>query len=148
MKGTLTTLIIIFVSIAAIGSAIILKKYVQPKVEVQTVAGAQVTASTTPEIHYIGLTKGKAEPADVLIKVGDYVEFDSKDGKPHDIASGKGNDYGEKHDHTHGDGVESGAFAADEGYKVQFKQIGMFFFHDHLNPNIAISVAVYDPNKK
>jgi plastocyanin len=107
-----------------------------------------VAATSTEVVNHIALKDGKATPADLLIKVGEFVEFDSKDGKPHDIASGKGNDYGNHHDHTVGDGIESGAFAADEGYKVQFTKVGIYYFHDHLSPSIAISVAVYDPTQK
>ena len=146
MKNTVIAILITVVVVTAAGTAMYLKKY--NSATVPTVSAKSIVASSTPEIHHINLESGKANPADVLIKIGDYVEFDSKDGKTHDIASGKGNDYGKHHDHTATDGIESGPFAPDEGFKVQFKQIGLFFFHDHLNPNIAISVAVYDPAKK
>jgi plastocyanin len=103
----------------------------------------------TRVIHYVALHASSSDPADLLIKVGEFVEFDSKDGKTHNISSGAGNADGEKHDHAVGaDELESGDFAADEGYLAQFKKVGTYYFHDHLNPNIHISVGVYDPNVK
>ncbi len=101
---------------------------------------------TTPQkvIHHVALNSSGADPTDLLIKKGEYVEFDSKDGKIHDIASGVGDGDAEHHDHT-ATGVESGDFKADEGYLVQFNKIGSFYFHDHLHPALTISVAVYEP---
>lgn len=99
-------------------------------------------------VHYVGLHADHAEPKEILVKVGDLVQFDSKDGKTHNIASGKGNDYGKAHEHMGVVGIESGEFGADEGYRVQFKEVGSFFFHDHLSPNITVSVIVYDSTKK
>lgn len=105
---------------------------------------AAIATSTEAGIHHVALTSKGASPADLLIKVGEYVEFDSKDGAIHDIASGAGNGDGENHAHDAA-GLESGDFKADEGYKVQFKKIGSYFFHDHLHPTSTISIAVYDP---
>ncbi len=98
-------------------------------------------------IHHVSLYKTQASPSDILIKKGEFVEFDSKDGGTHIIASGKGNDYDEQHEHI-GTGIESQVFGSDEGYRVQFNEIGTYFFHDHLNPAIAVTVAVYDPTIK
>ncbi len=99
---------------------------------------------TAPAIHHVSLTEQGADPANLLIQVGEYVQFDSKDGKTHDIASGAGDGDGEHHDHT-ATGLESGDFKADEGYRVQFKKIGSYYFHDHLKPSSTISVGVYEP---
>ncbi len=107
---------------------------------------AQYAAHTVDKkvIHYVALHASSTEPINLLLKVGEYVEFDSKDGKTHTIASGVGNGDGEKHDHEE-DEVDSGEFAADEGFLVQFKKVGTFYFHDHLNPDVNISIGVYDP---
>ncbi|MES2437063.1 MAG: hypothetical protein V4519_03545 [Patescibacteria group bacterium] len=107
-----------------------------------------------PTTHYVDLTDDKAVPAELLIKIGEYVQFDSKDGKTHNISSGKGNDYGNTHEHTatsskmSGDQIESGPFGADEGFKVFFARTGTYYFHDHMDADITITVAVYDPSKK
>ena len=98
-------------------------------------------------IHYVALHATSSEPSYLLIKTGEYVEFDSKDGKSHNIASGVGNGNDEKHDHQQGQ-VESGEFAPDEGFLAQFNKVGTFYFHDHQNPNINISIGVYDPRLK
>ena len=107
----------------------------------------KVPVKDTRIIHYVALSASGADPANLLIKTGEYVEFDSKDGKTHDIASGIGNGDGEKHDHQQGE-VESGDFGPDEGYLVLFKTVGTFYFHDHLYPNINESIGAYDPALK
>ena len=110
------------------------------------VIGASIKdTSDTRIIHHVALTSSGAQPTDLLIKVGEYVEFDSKDGRIHDIASGVGDGDGENHAHST-TGIESGNFKPDEGYMVQFKAVGSYYFHDHLNPTVTISVAVYEPN--
>ncbi len=102
------------------------------------------TVPTRPLFQTVDLLPDRAEPNTVLIPVGGVVQFNSKDGKTHNIAEGQGDDYDRNHGHTDpGTGVESGAFGADEGYKVTFKQAGTYFFHDHLNPALAISVIAY-----
>ena len=108
-------------------------------------ASENIATLKQPVIHHVALTEKGANPTDLLIKVGEYVEFDSKDGRVHDIASGAGDGDGEHHDHT-ANGVESGDFKPDEGYRVQFKEIGSYYFHDHLNPTLTISIGVYQPN--
>lgn len=105
---------------------------------------ATSTEASGAVIHHVALTANGASPIDLLIRVGEYVQFDSKDGKVHDIASGAGDGDGEHHDHTAA-GLESGDFKADEGYRVQFIKIGSYYFHDHLNPMTTISIAVYQP---
>ncbi len=115
----------------------------QTNAEVQTVA-VEDRVNTTENIYYVALNEKNAIPAELLIKRGEFVQFNSNDGKSHDISTGKGNDYGREHDHE--GTTQSGPFGADEGYKVQFNLIGTYYFHDHNNPDITITVAVYDPN--
>ncbi len=106
---------------------------------------SQAVAASAPTVHAVSLFMDHAEPAELLITVGESVQFNSKDGRTHTIDSGAGNAYGETHDHA-GDGIESGEFGADEGYRVEFKKVGSYFFHDHDHPDVTISVAVYDPS--
>ena len=108
--------------------------------------------------HQVSLTKDQTEPVDLLINVGDYVQFNSKDGSEHQIIQGKPTaDHGHDeyadavHGEAHGDTVsplDSGVIKADEGYLVQFKDIGKLEFHDNFNHDYAITVIVYDKDKK
>lgn len=108
--------------------------------------------------HVVPLTKDQTKPVDLLINVGDYVQFNSKDGSEHQIIQGKptadhGHDeyadavHGEVHGATDSP-LDSGVIKADEGYLVQFNTIGKLEFHDNYNHEYAITVIVYDKDKK
>lgn len=90
----------------------------------------------------VDLYQDKASPNTLAVAVGSYVQFNSKDGKAHELSLGGG---GGEHEHK-GD-FQSGEFKADEGWRVQFKEEGTFTFHDHYNPNVNIVVVVYTPGK-
>lgn len=90
----------------------------------------------------VSLLADKASPETLTISVGSYVQFNSADGKSHNLSVGKGGE-----DHDHGGKFSSGEFKADEGWRVQFNEEGTYFFHDHLNPKINILVVVYTPGK-
>ncbi len=95
-----------------------------------------------PLFQEVSLLTDRAEPNTILIPVGGEVQFNSKDGRQHSLAQGEGDEYGHAHGHDQA-GLESGLFGAEEGYKVTFKKTGAFFFHDHLNPKVGVSVVVY-----
>lgn len=90
----------------------------------------------------VSLYEDKASPNTIAVAVGSYVQFNSKDGKTHDLSLGAG---GEEHQHM--GKFQSGEFKADEGWRVQFKNEGTFTFHDHYNPKVNIVVIVYTPGK-
>lgn len=90
----------------------------------------------------VALYKDRADPDTVTVPVGTYVQFNSADGKAHSLSLGEG---GGEHDHT--GKFNSGKFQADEGWRVEFKDEGTFYFHDHLNPKINVLVVVYTPGK-
>ncbi len=102
--------------------------------------------------HIVKLQSDRAEPSAIAITRGDYVQFNSADGRTHNIGQGRGDDQVhvaaglDEHDHA-GDGKESGDFGPDEGYRVQFNQVGTYDFHDHLNPTISVTVIVYEAKK-
>jgi plastocyanin len=108
--------------------------------------------------HQVSLTKDQTKPVDLLIDVGDYVQFNSKDGGEHQIIQGKPTaDHGhdEYADAVHGEEhgaadspLDSGVFKADEGYIVQFNDVGKYEFHDNYNHDYEISIIVYDKDKK
>lgn len=91
----------------------------------------------------VALTKDGASPNALAVPVGSYVQFNSADGKAHNLSVGKGG-----HDHDHTGKFYSGEFQADEGWRVQFTDEGSFAFHDHLNPQINVVVVVYAPGKE
>lgn len=93
-------------------------------------------------VHSVALNADRAVPDILSIKLGEIVVFNSRDGQSHNIAQGKGNDFKRAHDHPEGS-IESGRFAADEGYRVELKKTGTYNFHDHLNPNIYVTIVVY-----
>lgn len=108
--------------------------------------------------HMVSLTKDQTEPVDLLINVGDYVQFNSKDGGEHQLIQGKptadhGHDeyanavHGEEHGATNSP-LDSGIIKADEGYLLQLKNVGKYEFHDNYNHDYAITVIVYDKDKK
>jgi hypothetical protein len=99
-----------------------------------------------PIIHMVSLYKDRSVPDEVVVKVGEYIQFNSKDGGHHSIAEGMGTDDHHMHDHNNF-GSKSGTFGADEAYKVVFNKIGAYYFHDHLNPTSITTVLVYDPTK-
>ena len=98
--------------------------------------------------HNVALTMSGIQPSAIAITKGDYVEFDTKDGRAHEIGQGKGDDEvhhasgQDVHDHLIG-GKQSGNFGPGEGYKVQFNQTGTYDFHDHLHPELSLTVVVY-----
>ena len=93
-------------------------------------------------IRHIKLLKDRAAPSEIIIRLGEKIQFDSADGKNHDIAQGEGEEFGKAHIHPEGS-KESGPFGPDEGYAVSFPNKGVYHFHDHINPKIYIAVVVY-----
>lgn len=92
----------------------------------------------------VSLQNNKAVPDALTVKTGEYVQFNSKDGKSHQIASGSGSAYGNSHVHQSQGGIDSETFGPRDGYKVQFKKAGTYEFHDNLNPKIFITVVAYE----
>lgn len=97
-------------------------------------------------IYQVKLLKNKADPDLLRIKTGSYVQFDNKDGKKHAMSTGKGSGYGYQHNHE--SGVNSPLIGTDEGYRIQLKKVGIYNFHDDLNPQLHTTVIVYEDNRK
>lgn len=89
-------------------------------------------------------------PNSLSVKVGETVQFNSKDGKSHNIGLGEGQGVPAdehdniEHNHEHLGSYESGDFKSDEAWRVTFKKVGTYKFHDHYNPKLNILVVVYD----
>ena len=104
--------------------------------------GNKTVDNTSCDVTCVALNKDGASPNTIAVPVGSYVQFNSADGKSHNLSIGKG---GDEHEHT--GKFYSGEFQADEAWRVQFNDEGTFTFHDHLNPKINVVVVVYQPGK-
>lgn len=103
----------------------------------------QQSITTDQRINTVALKKSNNQPIDLLIKAGEYVQFNSADGEQHQVVQGHNSNT------THGENMlDSGVFDGDEGYKIQFTKIGKYEFHDNNDHDYTITVIVYDPNNK
>ena len=114
---------------------------------IQKISGNK-THEVQKVIHEIQLTDTAITPNDLAIKVGEYVQFNSKDKRKHTIIQGKDDTTSstESNAHNHGDSgvnLKSPEFGEGEGYLVNFKQAGTYYFHDNNYPNDYILVLAY-----
>lgn len=105
--------------------------------ERDAVKKVNISKNTT---HVVSLLSNKADPDIVLAQVGDYVQFNARDGREHVLEQGSGNAVDKNH--AHEKGISSGVFSSAEAYKVQFRKVGIYSFHDHKNADIYIRVIV------
>lgn len=108
-----------------------------------------VTSAKTCSGICVALTKDGMKPDTLTVKVGEYVQFNSADGEQHNLGIGGGEDgdhVAHEAEHEHVGDFSSGDFGADEAWRVQFKQVGTYKFHDHYHPKLNILVVVYSPN--
>lgn len=92
-------------------------------------------------IHEISLLSDKAVPDVLSIKLGELVQFNSKDGRDHNMAQGEGDEFEKSHSHNE-QAIESGRFGPDEGYRLELKKVGVYHFHDHYNPAVYSTIIV------
>lgn len=93
-------------------------------------------------VNHVLLTAGGAVPDALFVKLGESVQFNSRDSKRHSIAQGGGDEFNQSHSHQEF-AIESGVFGPDEAYRVSFKRTGVYHFHDHLNSKIFVTIVVY-----
>lgn len=100
----------------------------------------------------VALTADGMKPDSIAVKVGEFVQFNTKDGKTHNISLGAGEYGSETQDHgahstphEHIGDYSSGDFKAGEAWRVQFKKPGTYRLHDHHNPKLEILIVVYEP---
>ncbi len=133
----------------------------------QTTPTNQLPSGRLPDkdgraVYEVQLIKGTKAPVDLLLKTGDYVQFNSKDDGEHQIIQGRNTntEHGDtspaNNEHIE-DGesrpekakvLDSGIIKGDEGYLLQFNSTGKFEFHDNYDHDYTITVIVYDPNGK
>lgn len=91
---------------------------------------------TEPAVYRVGLDKNKKEPISLEVKLNEYVQFDSEDGQQHQIVQAG--------DGEHGSDAIGGSepFGGEEGYRMQFKDIGTYYLQDKFNPELKINVIV------
>lgn len=130
---------IMFLFIAVVLAATLTTLYVG-NISGSYMPSGKVNASN---IHMVSLLENKVYPEIIIAKVGDYVQFNAMDGKEHNLSQGSGNAVSKRHAHAEA-GLESGKFKGDEAYKIQFKKVGIYSFHDHFNPDAYIRVIVDD----
>lgn len=93
----------------------------------------------------VSIQNSGMNPAELAVKVGEFVQFNSADGKSHNLTTA--NPDAEDHDSIHGGSptsISSGEFAADEAWRVRFKQPGTYKLRDTKNVNQEILVVVYE----
>lgn len=106
----------------------------------QHVIDAKTTVNTD---LYVDLQADRAIPDALTVPVGKTVQFNSKDGKKHNLSLGLG---GEEHEHA--GPFHSGEFGANEAWRATFTKAGTYSFHDHNNPKINILIVAYLPNQQ
>lgn len=103
---------------------------------------------TQPIIHHVDILADRISPNELVVPVGDYVQFDTKDGQQHNMAQGDGHDLAHGHMMHDGDEPQSGIFGEGEAYKVTFTKTGLYVFHDQLHPDLNVAILVFDPAKE
>lgn len=98
--------------------------------------------SQSQSLYRIALLPDRAEPNILIVTVGEFVDFASRDNRSHNLIIEKNAHEDGNHDHRQ---QESGAFGADEAYRVEFNQPGTWKFSDKSNPNVAATVIAYVP---
>ncbi len=116
--------------------------------DTQKPASSESAQGTKQNPYQVSLKKENKEPVDLLIKKGEYVQFNSSDGEDHQIIQGASTN--EEHGPTEHvpSPLDSGLIKSDEGYLLQFKETGKYDFHDNYDHDYTISVLVYDPAVK
>ncbi len=92
-------------------------------------------------IHHIMITAEHMAPDALSIHVGEYVQFNTSDGRTHEVGLGKGDEYSEDHDHVDPE-FESSEFGSGDAYRVKFSKPGVYDFHDHDHPELFATIIV------
>lgn len=106
----------------------------------QAQAAVEADGSTVA-VHHIMLLDKVMSPDALSIHTGEYVQFNTHDGKQHEIGLGGGDEYGKEHNHIDPE-FESGEFGVGDAYRVKFSKPGVYDFHDHLHPELFATVIV------
>lgn len=153
MKNTIT-LVFVFAVFAIVGAGTALYLQLQGAENADGTGDAQKTsgldAMQPPKatfengsvVNHVFLLQAGALPDAMAVKLGEFVQFDEKDGKFHSIAQGGGDEFNQTHSHEEF-GLESGKFGPGEAYRISFSRTGTFHFHDHYNSKIFVTVIVY-----
>lgn len=96
---------------------------------------------------HVGLKNDTADPSVVSVKIGQYVQFDSRDGQSHSLTQGTTAAAGAVAHHAANGNASSGVFKANEAWQAQFKKAGTYSFYDELNPKIQVTVVAYQSKK-
>lgn len=143
-SNTKFTLILLALFIASLGFAIsftVAKNNVAKTKSGDIIANGRLENKNGKAVYEVALRSENKDPIDLLIKKGEYVQFNSKDGGQHQIVQGRhGNTEHAKQ------ALDSKVFNGDEGYLIEFKATGKYEFHDNYDHDYTINILVYDPN--
>lgn len=115
--------------------------YVLASTRVYDARRALVTSSQCEAAACVELTKLGARPAELTIQAGSSVQFIGADGQEHQIALGEGGK-----EHKHSGGPHSPTFTAGQTWRTQLNEAGIFYFHDHLHPELSVRIDVQAKN--
>lgn len=106
---------------------------------------SQATAaqSRCPVDACISLDSTSAEPQTITVKTGSYVQFNTADGKKHNLFLAHSGV--QHHDHSR---YESGDFGSGEAWKVQIREDGSYSFADKYHQSVKVSIVAYTPGKE
>lgn len=94
----------------------------------------------------VGLYSDAAEPSAITVAVGQTVQFNSADGKKHNLAiGGEGTQGHGSHSQATLEEFQSGDFGGDEAWQATFSKTGTYDFRDKYNDRIKATVIVYQP---
>ena len=106
----------------------------------------EVDGSRAP-IHHVLIKTNHLVPDALSIHIGEYVQFNTDDGRTHEIGLGGGEEYSDDHAHVDPE-FESTEFGGNDAYRVKFSTTGVYDFHDHLHPELFVTVIVSSSTKE
>lgn len=97
---------------------------------------ARANAPQPPD-HTVQLLGDHADSGQIIIKLGETVQFQGNDNLSHDIHQLRADQ----------SSLDSGLLKPSDIYTVRFREAGSFYFEDQLHPKIQVNIVVYDPAK-
>lgn len=109
----------------------------------RSLSGRRVPVTTMGVQQSYVYAEGMRPDTIVLEELGKMYIY-NQDTQAHEFSMGKGNDYGKDHDHQIApEYFKTEAIAPGEVYELSFATSGLYFLHDHNNPDIVLTVIVY-----
>jgi plastocyanin len=141
-KRSIIFLSLVLALIAGVGSYLVASN--------RRIVNNHLSRENVSESH-IQLFATKAVPDAIILKVGETATFASADSSSHSLSLGGGahglsvGNGKDGHTHQHIGDFSSGEFANDEAWRATFRAAGTYELHDHLHPEVRITVIAYQP---